>query len=221
MTALPKRLLNPLPSPLLVITDRHQARHPLETIAEAVGRGGGGWLLLRDKDLDPAERHRLAGRLAAIARRYGMHFSVSRDVELAAEFGASVHLQSADAVATARRRLGRDAVIGVSAHDTPDVAAAAAAGADYVTLSPIFPTASKPGYGPALGIAAIRSAAQNGIAVLALGGVAAASVAACLDAGADGIAVMGEVMRAEDPGGVARDLAAACKAATARQDSTV
>jgi len=209
-----------LPAPLLVITDRHQARHSIETIAEAVGRGGGRWLLLRDKDLDPAERRSLAARLAAIARRHGMDFSISRDVDLAAECGAAVHLQSAGAVGAARQRLGRDAVIGVSAHAAPEVAAAAAAGADYVTLSPIFLTASKPGYGPALGVAAIGPASRLGIPVLALGGVGTASAATCLEAGASGIAVMGEVMRAEDPGATVRDLVAACKGATARQEST-
>ena len=46
-------LMKALPSPLLVITDRHQARHCIETIAEAVGKAGGRWLLLRDKDLTP------------------------------------------------------------------------------------------------------------------------------------------------------------------------
>ncbi len=206
---------------LLVITDRHQARHPIETIADAVGRGGGRWLMLRDKDLDSAKRHGLAGRLAAIAQRHGMRLSVSRDVELAAEFGAAVHLQSAAMVGAARQRLGRGAVIGISAHGTADVAAAAGAGADYATLSPIFLTSSKPGYGPPLGIAALGPAARFGIPVLALGGIGPPSAVPCLDAGAGGVAVMGEVMRAADPCAVVRDLVAACKGATARRDSTV
>jgi thiamine-phosphate pyrophosphorylase len=203
-----------LPAPLLVITDRHQAQHPIETIAEAVGHGGGRWLLLRDKDLEPAARHSLAARLAEIARRHGMHLSVSRDVDLAAEFVASVHLQSAAAVGAARQRLGAGAVIGVSAHGQADVAAAAVAGADYVTLSPIFVTASKPGYGPALGLAAIGPAARLGISVLALGGVAADTIGPCLDAGAAGVAVMGEVMRSDHPGHAIGRLLGVCKAAT-------
>jgi len=208
-----------LPAPLLVITDRHQARGSIERVAEAVGQGGGRWLLLRDKDIDPAEREALAARLARIAENFGMHLSVSRDVELAAGLGASVHLQSAAAVGAARRRLGAGAVIGVSAHREEEVAAAAAAGADYATLSPIFATASKPGYGPALGLAAIAPAARFGIAVLALGGVGADAVAPCIAAGAGGIAVMGEVMRAADPAGAVRALVAACKAATGAEDS--
>ena len=207
----------PLPGPLLVITDRHQARQPLEAIAAAVGRGGGRWLLLRDKDLALAERRDLAFRLARIAAEHGIALSVSTDVDLAAAVGAAeVHLQAAGEVARARGRLA-DAIIGVSAHSLGEVAAAAAAGADYVTLSPIFLTESKPGYGPALGIDTLRVAATHEIPVLALAGVTAATAGACLAAGARGVAVMGEVMRTDDPARVVGDLVAACEAAGKRE----
>jgi len=74
------------------------------------------------------------------------------------------------------------------------------AGADYVTVSPVFVTASKPGYGPALGLDALGKAARLCPGpVVALGGIDAANLGACLAAGARGIAVMGEVMRAADP----------------------
>jgi thiamine-phosphate pyrophosphorylase len=202
-----------LPSPLLVITDRHQAQRPIEAIAEVIAHAGGRWLLFRDKDLEPPERRSLAGRLSVIARRHGVHLSVSRDVDLAAECGASVHLQSAAGVDAARRRLGREALIGISAHGAGDVKAAAAAGADYVTLSPIFVTASKPGYGPALGVEAIRQAAKAGIAIVALGGVTAGLARSCLDAGAAGVAVMREIMGSTDPGRSTSGLLAACMAA--------
>jgi thiamine-phosphate pyrophosphorylase len=201
-----------LPAPLLVITDRHQARAEIETIADAVGRAGGRWLLLRDKDLATAERARLAARLAEIARRHGMLLSISADIDLAQMLGAGVHLQSVAEVGTARQRLGEGAVIGVSAHGQGEVAAAAAAGADYVTLSPIFLTGSKPGYGPALGLAAIAAAARLGTAILALGGVGTELVGPCLAAGASGVAVMGEIMRSGDPSRTVGDLLAACKA---------
>jgi thiamine-phosphate pyrophosphorylase len=195
-----------LPSPLLVITDRHQARHSIEAIAEEIGQGSGRWLMLRDKDLEPRERRDVAARLAEIARRHRMHLSVSRDVDLAAEYGASVHLQSAAAVGAARQRLGAGALIGVSTHGFDDVAAAAAMGADYVTLSPIFLTSSKPGYGPALGVAAIGLAANLGISVIALGGVTTDLVRPCLCAGAAGVAVMGEIMRSDQPGRIVDEL---------------
>ena len=117
-------------------------------------------------------------------------------------------------MSAARQRLGPSALIGVSAHGLGDVAAAAAAGADYVTLSPIFLTSSKPGYGPALGIAAIGPAAKLGISIVALGGVTAGVVGPCFEADARGVAVMGEVMRSDNPGRTTGELLAACKAAT-------
>jgi thiamine-phosphate pyrophosphorylase len=207
--------MRPLPGPLLVITDRHQARHSLETIAVAVGRGGGRWLLLRDKDLAAQERRDLAGRLARIAAEHRFALSVSADVELAAAVAAAgIHLQAAAQVAPARQHLGGGAIIGVSAHTLADVAAAADAGADYATLSPIFLTESKPGYGPALGAAALHAAAAHGIPVLALGGVTARTAGACLAGGACGLAVMGEVMRADDPARTVGDLMRLCKVAT-------
>jgi thiamine-phosphate pyrophosphorylase len=203
-----------LPAPLQVITDRHQARAEIEAIADAVGHGGGRWLMLRDKDLGATERARLATRLVEIAWRHGMLLSISADIDLAHRLGAGVHLQSAASVGAARQRLGPRAVIGVSAHGQSEVAAAGAAGADYVTLSPIFLTGSKPGYGPALGPAAIAAAAKLGTPILALGGIAVERVGPCLAAGAGGIAVMGEVMRSTDPCRTVADLLAACKAAT-------
>ena len=206
--------MRPLPGPLLVITDRHQARHSVATIAAAVGRSGGRWLLLRDKDLAREERRDLAIRLMKIAAECGFVLSVSTDVDLAAEVGvAGIHLQAAATVAPARARLGSAAIIGVSAHGLDDVVAAAVAQADYVTLSPIFPTDSKPGYGPALGTAALRAAAECDVPVLALGGVTADTAAACLAAGARGVAVMGEIMRADDPAAIVGDLVRACEVA--------
>jgi thiamine-phosphate pyrophosphorylase len=213
--------MRPLPSPLLVITDRHQARHSIETIAQAVGRAGGRWLLLRDKDLEPAQRRSLTARLTEIAQCHGIHLSVSRDVALAAEYSASVHLQSAAAVGAARQRLWPGALIGVSAHGFDDVVASAAAGADYVTLSPIFLTSSKPGYGPALGHAAIGPAARLGVPVMALGGVTADLIRPCFCAGAAGVAVMGEIMRSDNPGRTIGRLLDACKAVTAAPRSTL
>ena len=97
-----------------------------------------------------------------------------------------------------------------------DVRAAQAAGADYVTLSPIFPSESKPGYGPPLGLESIRLAAEFGIPVFALGGVTPKSAHSCIESGAHGLAVMGTVMRAQDPGKCIRDFAAAFATSAAR-----
>ena len=70
-----------------------------------------------------------------------------------------------------------------------------------MTLSPIFASASKPGYGPALGLERLGEvAAASPLPVIALGGIEdEGSVRACLDAGAAAVAVMGAAMRAADP----------------------
>ncbi len=121
-------------------------------------------------------------------------------MELAARVGAAgIQLGEAAAVAPARARLGRGALLGVSAHSLGEVRAAREAGADYVTLSPIFLTASKPGYGPALGLAVLREAAGV-MPVVALGGIDPGTAASCREAGAAAVAVMGVVMRAPEVG---------------------
>ncbi|MFN4088602.1 MAG: thiamine phosphate synthase [Alphaproteobacteria bacterium] len=202
MTRLPR-------PPLLVVTDRTQAVRPLEAVAAAAFRGGCRWISLREKDLDPGERRCLLERLAEAAAPFGSAVGVHDDLKAAA-LCAGVHLPAGGDVGAARRALGARALVGVSTHSIDAAAAAEQAGADYVTLSPVFETASKPGYGPAVGLAALAAAALRlSIPVLALGGVRASTIRACLDAGAAGVAVMGEVMRAPDPEATTAGLLAA------------
>lgn len=192
--------------PLLVITDRKQARRPLEEIAEAIFAAGCRWLLLRERDLAASERLALTARLSALAKEHGATLLVSADLD-AARLADGVHLPRDGDVKAARVTLGPDALIGLSAHDLSEASAAAEAGADYVTLSPIFASDSKPGYGPALGLAAVgRVVDALSIPVLALGGIAAGNASDCLRAGATGVAVMGDIMRAAAPGEAVAEL---------------
>jgi thiamine-phosphate pyrophosphorylase len=189
----------PVP-PLLVISDRHQARQPLGQVAEAVFAGGCRWFSLREKDLPPDERRALLGELVALGHRCGAVVTAHEDIEavLAAD-ADGLHLPSGGSPEAARARLP-GALIGVSAHSADEAAALLRAGADYVTVSPVFLTASKPGYGPALGLAGLAHiVAEAPGPVVALGGITAQNAALCLKAGARGLAMMGEVMRSADP----------------------
>jgi len=204
-----KRATSRLPAPpLLVITDRSQARRSLDDTVAALLDGGARWISLREKDLSPAARASQLARLVALARPFGASVTVHADVDAAYAAGADgVHLPSGDDPAAARRRLGDRALIGVSTHSLAEAERAADAGADYVTLSPIFLSASKPGYGPALGTAALAAAARRvAVPVIALGGIDASNARACRDAGGAGVAAMGEPMRAADPAAVMRAL---------------
>ena len=198
-----------LPAPsLLVITDRRQTRRSLEDTVAATLDGGARWLSLREKDLPFADRARLLTRLVERGGRNDAVVTVHEDIDAALEAGAAgVHLPSRGDPAAARRRLGATALIGVSTHSTETAAAAASAGANYVTISPIFMSASKPGYGPVLGLPALASIAQRvRVPVIALGGIDAANAGDCLAAGAAGVAVMGGLMVADDPIAATRTL---------------
>ena len=189
----------PVP-PLLVISDRRQARRPLEEVAEAVFAGGCRWFSLREKDLTPEERRVLLGELVSLGRRFGAVVTAHEDIEAVVAIGADgVHVPGGGNPDAVRARLP-GALIGASAHSADEAAALLRAGADYVTVSPVFMTASKPGYGPALGLEALASvAARSPGPVVALGGITPENAAQCIAAGARGVAVMGEVMRSVDP----------------------
>jgi thiamine-phosphate pyrophosphorylase len=181
---------------LLVLTDRSQATVPLRDAVAAAVDGGARAVVLREKDLPDDERDRLADRLRALLDPVGGVL-----IRAGAGGGTAVHLAAADPLPGAR-----PALLGRSCHSPEELARARAEGCDYVMLSPVFPTASKPGYGPALGLAGLAALTPTAPPTYALGGVRPADVAGCLAAGAHGVAVMGAVMRA--PGTVAAYLAA-------------
>jgi len=202
--------------PLLVITDRRQANRPIVEIAKALFAGGCRWLSLREKDLAAEERLALLRTLTAIGHRYGATVGIHDDVAAAAAIpGVALHLPEGGAVADARQHIGPK-LVGISTHNAAGLARAAAAGADYATLSPIFTSASKPEYGPALGLAALGAAARAArLPVLALGGIDERTIGAVVETGAAGVAVMGELMRAGDPEKKAASLIALLRAALA------
>jgi thiamine-phosphate pyrophosphorylase len=187
-----------LPARLLVITDRKSASQPLEEAIGAALRGGCRWLSVREKDLDQAERVALLGRIVAQAQPFGATVMVHGDIAAAAAAGAGgVHLPAGGSPAAARAQLGEGALVGLSVHSALE---AARAEADFVTLSPIFASISKPGYGPALGRPGLADAVATArVPIVALGGIAADNLGACLAAGAAGVAVTGAVMAAPDP----------------------
>jgi len=181
---------------LLVLTDRTQAAGPLvSTVAAAVDAGARA-VVLREKDLPDAERDELAAELAAVLAPVGGLL-----VRAGPAGAPAVHLAAADPLPDPRPDL-----VGRSCHSAAELARAQAEGCDWVMLSPVYPTSSKPGYGPALGPAGLAALVRPGLPTFALGGVQPHDVAACRAAGAYGVAVMGPVMR--DPRLVAAYLAA-------------
>ena len=197
----------PVP-PLLLVTDRSQARLPLEDVIERACAGGSRWVSLREKDLPSDEQIALARKLAPIAQRYGARLTLHGDADVARTAGVGgVHLSAAGDAAAARAVLGSRALVGISIHSAAEAAALDPRVVDYAIAGPAFLTASKPGYGPALGpngLAAICHA--TGVPVVAIGGIEADNVEDVIKAGAAGVAVMGSVMRSAEPDKTIKDL---------------
>jgi thiamine-phosphate pyrophosphorylase len=201
-----------LPSPpLLLITDRHQARGDICDIAEAAFSAGCRWLSLREKDLSQAQQASLLRELLGRAQQFQAKVTLHGDPALAQEARAhGVHLSAGSDLAEARGVLGKDALIGLSIHAVEEARNVDVKRVDYVMAGPLFETQSKPGYGPALGpegLALIAAACP--VAVVAIGGIDPQNVSDCRMAGAAGIAVMGAVMRAENPAEVVAQLISA------------
>jgi thiamine-phosphate pyrophosphorylase len=202
----------PVP-PLLLVTDRSQALLPLADIVARACAGGCRWVSLREKDLPADEQIALARSLVPIAQRYGARLTLHGAADLARTAGlAGVHLAAAGDAAAARKILGPQALVGISIHSAAEAGLLDPRVVDYAIAGPAYLTASKPGYGPALGpdgLAGICRAAP--VPVIAIGGIETENVGDVITAGAAGIAVMGSVMRAADPGRVIEDLLAALK----------
>jgi thiamine-phosphate diphosphorylase len=174
---------------LLVLTDRSQCDgRPVKDVVAAAVDHGARAVVLREKDLPEAGCTRLADELRAVLEPVGG--VLIRAGLPGAGTADAVHLAARDPFPSPRPRL-----VGRSCHGAGELASARAQGCDYVFLSPVFPTPSKPGYGPALGVEGLARLVGGAPPVYALGGISPESVPDLLAAGATGVAVMGSVMR--------------------------
>jgi thiamine-phosphate pyrophosphorylase len=202
---------------LVVVTDRAQAEghgrgRSLSDVVAAAVDGGARTVLFREKDLPAAERAAVAEAVAERLRPVDGRLLVASDVALATAVGAvGVHLAASDPWPEDDVPLS----VGRSCHSVDELRATLTNGADYASLSPIWSSPSKPGYGPALGSSGLAAAcaAVPELPVVALGGIATGRAAACRVAGALAVAVMGQVMRADDPAGCVRALLAELRGA--------
>lgn len=201
--------------PLLLVTDRRQAVRSLVDILQVACAAGLRFASIREKDLSEPEQLILANELLPVTEQHGATLVLHGRPEVAQAAGlAGVHLPAATDPRRARDLLGPAALIGVSVHTPAEAARLDPDLIAWAIAGPAHATPSKPGYGPALGPAGIAAiAAACPVPVLAIGGVTAATIPDLVAAGAAGVAVMGGMMRADDPGAAAELLLAALRAA--------
>ena len=162
------------------------------------------WIIVREKDLRAEEYRTLFSQVVRIAHRHEKKCLAHGRIALGvmSELGADgIHLPL-DVLREWRAASGRQSggegavqLVGASAHSASELAEAAALGADYATLSPIFATTCKPGAVP-LGIGSLAAVCQKSpIPIFALGGIDRDKLDACIEAGATGCCMMSELMR--------------------------
>lgn len=179
-------------------------------LAQAILSAGVPLLQLRLKDAPTGRFVEIARQVKVLADQYGAQLIINDRPDIAKLVDAAgVHLGQEDiAVAAARRVLGRNKIIGVSTHNLAQAEAAAREGvADYLGFGPIYPTSSKERPDPVQGLDGLRAVRRCvALPVVAIGGITAATMTEVLAAGADAVAMIGEIARAPDVAATVRAL---------------
>ena len=195
---------------LYVVTD--QLLCPGRThvqIARAAIEGGARIVQLRDKDVSDREFFEAAVELREITRATGATFFVNDRVHIAAAVGADgVNIGQTDMpVAAARKVLGSDAIIGVSADSVDQAVQADRDGADYVGFGPVFATLTKLDAGPVSSLETLAEVVRrSAIPVVAIGGIGLGNIGLVAGSGAACAAVVSAVVCADDMASATRAL---------------
>ncbi len=190
---------------LHAITDERIARRAdFETIASRLDTGAQERLTFhaRGRALSGLELFELARRLGETCPRARVFVNDRLDIALAVR-AQGVQLRTDSLAPSDARRLNPHWWIGVSVHDLDHAAAAQAAGADYLLVGPVFPTATHPEREP-LGVAALAEIVKLGVPVVAIGGVTPERIPELRAAGAHGVAAIRALWDAADPADAAR-----------------
>ncbi len=196
---------------LCVITD--ESRCPV-TVAELVLKGGAAMIQLRHKSASGSQLFSWAVEIRKLCQKYRALFIINDRVDIAmASEADGVHLGQQDIPANvARKLLGKERIIGVSASSLKEALQAEKDGANYIGFGHIYPTVSKKKEFPPLGTEALQNAAASiSLPIIAIGGVSLDNAATLISCGATGVAVISAVSRTDDPSRAASELVAALK----------
>jgi thiamine-phosphate pyrophosphorylase len=187
---------------LYVILDSALLRTPAIDCARELADAGVRLMQYRDKSSPAREVLTTSRNLADFLIPRGIAFYVNDRADIAALAGASgVHVGQEDLeVERARQVIGGEKRVGVSTHNIGQFQEAVGTSADYIAVGPIFRTGSKANPDPVVGIEMIRQV--RGLTdkpIVAIGGITLETAAQARQAGADSVAVISDILRAEDP----------------------
>jgi thiamine-phosphate pyrophosphorylase len=163
--------------------------------AEQILAAGAEILQLRHKGFLSREAFTWLERIAELARAEGAMLVVNDRADLAKLFSAALHLGQDDLLPSlARRVVGPEATVGYSTHNEAQLRAANAEPADYLALGPLFGTMTKENPDPTVGLDELcRLQPLSNRPLVAIGGITRANARQALDAGADSVAVIGDL----------------------------
>ncbi len=167
-----------------------------EIAAHAWLDGGAGILQFRHKAQWPRQVFEQAERIADVCRERGVVFVINDRADLAKLLAAGLHVGQDDlAPADARRLLGSQAFLGYSTHNPQQLDNAAREPVSYVAIGPVFATASKENPDPVVGLDQLRQCrARCGRPLVAIGGITRQNASAVFAAGADSVAIIGDML---------------------------
>ncbi|KAK9436077.1 hydroxyethylthiazole kinase [Metarhizium brunneum] len=195
----------------------------LISVVEASLRGGVTVVQYRDKHSAKEDVVAVAKKLHQLTQSHGVPLLINDRVDVAVEIGCEgVHIGQDDMeIQQARKLLGPNKIIGVTASSKEEAISACQAGADYLGLGTVYSTATKKDTKSIIGpsgvadiLAALDAAGHSSIPAVCIGGVNASNASAVLAGSAsphkalDGLAVVSAIIAAADPAAASRDLLA-------------
>jgi len=186
---------------LYVILDAALLKTPEIDCAKALVDAGVCLVQYRNKRASARELFESSRELAAFFKPHQVRFIVNDRADVAALADADgVHIGQEDLrVEEARAVIGSGKWVGVSTHSERQVVEAAGSSADYVAVGPVFATGSKMNPDPVVGLELVRRA--RGLTekpIVAIGGITLERAAEVMEAGADSVAVISDILAAQD-----------------------
>ena len=168
----------------------------LDTAAAALLEGGAGILQVRQKGHWTRQVFESARQVACLCREAGAVLVVNDRADFAMLLEGGLHIGQEDlAPRDARKLIGPDALLGFSSHNLEQLSAAGGEPVDYVALGPVYPTSSKHNPDPVVGVDEVRRLRPLiEKPLVAVGGITRANAAGVLNAGADSVAVISDLV---------------------------
>jgi thiamine-phosphate pyrophosphorylase len=175
-------------------TAARRGMDPVDAAARIL-EAGAGLLQLRHKGFFSRELFEQAREIAGLCRGAGALFVINDRADVGKLLDAALHLGQDDLPpADARLVLGDGALIGFSTHNEAQLIAAAAEPVEYLAIGPIFGTVSKVNPDPVVGLEELRRLRRlTARHLVAIGGITRANARSVLEAGADSVAVIGDL----------------------------